>query len=129
MADPLPNSELQDSGDQRKTPRDTDATPFLGSIVGIGASAGGLEAVSELLKNLPPNTGIAFVLVRHLDPRHSILAELLGSLTRMPVIQMHGETPVEPDHVYVIPPNATMVIANRMLTLNPPEQDWSCPLN
>ena len=137
MADPLTNTEPSDSGDARaeakavgdesetgkpQSSQGVDTTPFSGWIVGIGASAGGLEAFSELLKNLPANTGMAFVLVQHLDPRHSsILAELLGSLTRMPVIQVHGETPVEPDHVYVIPPNATMVIANRILKLNPPQ--------
>src|SRR5580765_610729 len=82
-----------------------------GLVVGVGASAGGLEAFSELLRNLPPNTGMAFVLVQHLDPHHeSILADLLGNYTRMPVMQVHEDVPVKPDHVFVIPPNATMVI-------------------
>ncbi len=102
------------------------APPSCGLIVGVGASAGGLEAFSELLKNLPTDTGMAFVLVQHLDPRHgSVLAELLASWTRMPVIQVHGDIPVQHDQVYVIPPNATMVIANRMLKLNPPSESPS----
>src|ERR1700690_856983 len=80
-----------------------------GLIVGVGASAGGLEAFTELLRNLPPQTGMAFVLVQHLDPHHeSILAELLANYTRMPVVQVQGDVSVEPDHVYVMPPNATM---------------------
>src|SRR5882724_2336518 len=68
-----------------------------GLVVGIGASAGGLEAFSELLRNLPATTGMAFVLVQHLDPHHeSILADLLGNYTGMPVIQVHGNVPVRP---------------------------------
>ena len=79
-----------------------------GLIVGVGASAGGLEAFSELLRNLPADTGMAFVLVQHLDPNHaSILADLLGNYTHMPVMQVHDDVPVKPNHVYVIPPNAT----------------------
>ena len=97
-----------------------------GLVVGIGASAGGLEAVSELLRNLPAKTGIAFVLVQHLDPHHeSILADLLGNYTPMPVMQVHGDVPVKPDHVYVIPPNATMVIVDGILRVSRPLQDLS----
>jgi two-component system CheB/CheR fusion protein len=94
-----------------------------GLIVGIGASAGGLEAFSELLRHLPPQTGMAFVLVQHLDPHHeSILAELLANYTRMPVIQVLDDVRVEPDRVYVMPPNATMAIANGVLRLSRPAQ-------
>lgn len=94
--------------------------PFPGLIVGVGASAGGLEAFSELLRNLPATTGMAFVLVQHLDPRHeSILAELLGNWTAMPVIQVQHDVQVQPDHVYVIPPNATMLLTDGVLRLNP----------
>ena len=97
-----------------------------GLIVGVGASAGGLEALSELLRNLPASTGMAFVLVQHLDPHHeSILADLLGNYTRMPVMQVHGDVPVKPDRVYVIPPNATMVIVDGTLRLSRPAQDLS----
>ncbi len=90
------------------------------TVVGVGASAGGLEAFTELLKYLPAQTGMAFVLVQHLDPHHeSALAGLLSVKTAMPVLQVQGDTPVEPDRVYVIPPNSLMVIADRVLSLNP----------
>src|SRR5213594_1333049 len=93
------------SAEPRTAARGDDAVQSAGLIVGVGASAGGLEAFSELLRNLPTDTGMAFVLVQHLDPRHgSILADLLANWTRMPVIQVHDGIPVEPDHVYVIPP-------------------------
>ena len=63
------------------------------TIVGVGASAGGLEAFTELLKALPDDTGMAFVLVQHLDPHHeSILAELLTKCTSLPVRQVEGPT-------------------------------------
>jgi two-component system, chemotaxis family, CheB/CheR fusion protein len=79
-----------------------------------------------LLRNLPSDTGMAFVLVQHLDPHHaSILAELLANYTRMPVLQVHGDVPVKPDNVYVIPPNATMVIGDGVLRVSRPAQDLS----
>jgi two-component system, chemotaxis family, CheB/CheR fusion protein len=72
--------------------------------VGVGASAGGLEAFRRLLAALPAQTGMAYVLVQHLDPSHeSALAELLARATRMPVSEVKGEIAVEPDHVYVAP--------------------------
>jgi two-component system, chemotaxis family, CheB/CheR fusion protein len=90
------------------------------SIVGVGASAGGLEAFTQLLSGLPVDTGLAFVLVQHLDPRHdSILPELLSSRTRMPVVQVTEGTSVKRNHVYVIPPNTTMAISGRVLHLSP----------
>src|SRR3954471_22539924 len=76
-------------------------------IVGVGASAGGLEAFSQLLKHLPADTGMAFVLVQHLDPKHgSMLSEILGRSTKMAVVQVQDGMPVEPNRVYVIPPNS-----------------------
>ena len=87
-------------------------------VVGVGASAGGLEAFTELLRYLPPTTGMAFVFVQHLDPHHeSALPELLASRTRMQVIQVHGDTVIEPDHVYVIPPNTQMLVRDRVLRI------------
>src|SRR5256885_4632060 len=75
-------------------------------IVGIGASAGGLEAFTQLLKALPVNTGMAFILIQHLDPAHSsFLSQALGKTTSMEVLQVESGMYVEPDHVYVIPPN------------------------
>lgn len=86
-------------------------------IVGIGASAGGLEAFSQLLSELPADTGIAFVLVQHLDPRHeSQLSDVLARTAAMPVITVTDGLQVEPDHVYVIPPNADMTIGGGDVT-------------
>lgn len=87
-------------------------------VVGVGASAGGLEAFTELLRHFPPTTGLAFVLVQHLDPHHeSALPELLAGRTGMPVVQVQNDTALQPDHVYVIPPNTLMLVRNRALTL------------
>src|SRR5215470_9637467 len=82
-------------------------------IVAIGASAGGIEASTELVRALPANTGMAFVLVQHLDPtHHSILTELLAKETAMRVREVSDGLPLQPNHVYVIPPNATMSISH-----------------
>src|SRR5580698_6104863 len=87
---------------------DTSTTPGF-PVVGIGASAGGLEAFTRLLQYLPIETGMAFVLIQHLAPQHaSILASLLSRATTMPVIEVSHGTPVKPNHVYVIPPNTVM---------------------
>ena len=81
-------------------------------IVGVGASAGGLEAFTQLLKQLPADTGMAFVLIQHLDPTHtSFLREALAKATQMTVSQAEDGTRVEPNHVYVIPPDADIVDA------------------
>src|SRR5262245_42478117 len=72
-------------------------------IVGVGASAGGLEAFRQLLSHLPPETGMAFVLVQHLDPHHeSKLGDLLRAVTSMPVLETTHGLQVRPNHVYVI---------------------------
>jgi two-component system, chemotaxis family, CheB/CheR fusion protein len=87
-------------------------------IVGIGASAGGLEAATTLFKELSPVLGIAYVLVLHLDPaRKSAVTEILSRATRMPVLQVQTGMRVAPDHVYVIPPNCEMTIAESVLHL------------
>jgi len=89
-------------------------------IVGVGASAGGLEAFRSLLQKLPSNTGIAFVLIQHLDPEHeSLLTRLLSSATKMPVMEVTEGIAVEPDHVYVIPPNKALGMRNGYLHLLP----------
>ena len=92
------------------------APPF--SVVGVGASAGGLEAFTELLLHLPPDTGMAFVLVQHLDPTHgSMLPELLSSKTTMTVIEATDGLPVAPNTVYVIPAAEDMTIELGILRL------------
>jgi two-component system, chemotaxis family, CheB/CheR fusion protein len=87
-------------------------------IVGIGASAGGLEAFSELLRHLPEKTGMAFVLVQHLDPSHgSVLQEILSRTTKIPVTEVVQGVQVQPDHAYVIPANTNLTLKNGMLQL------------
>ena len=89
-------------------------------IVGVGASAGGLEAFRKLLAALPLDTGMAYVLVQHLDARHeSILAELLAKGSRMPVSEVKEDTAVEPNHVYVTPGQQDVTIQGGMLKLVP----------
>jgi two-component system, chemotaxis family, CheB/CheR fusion protein len=87
-------------------------------IVGIGASAGGLAAFTELLRGLPSDTGMAFVFVQHLDPTHAtVLTDLLSKATRMATSEVEDGTPVRPDHVYVIPPNHSLTISGGILRL------------
>ena len=84
----------------------------IGRVVGIGASAGGLEALKAFLGAMPQQTGLAFVVVVHLDPTHeSLMPELLLShVTGLSVEQARDRQPLEIDHVYVIPPNRTLTI-------------------
>src|SRR6266581_2414656 len=103
---------------KREEPQQSRRAPF--PIVGVGASAGGLEAFTQLLKTLPSRTGVAYVLVQHLDPTHeSALTELLARVTEMPVRQVTDVMPVEPDRVYVIPPKVDMTISQGILRLTP----------
>ena len=90
-------------------------------IVGIGASAGGLEALELFLRNVLPESGMAFVIVQHLDPTHKgMMVELLQRATAMKVIQVTDRTRVQPDCVYVIPPNKDMSILHGVLHLLDP---------
>ncbi|HEY5998134.1 MAG TPA: chemotaxis protein CheB [bacterium] len=92
-------------------------------IVGIGASAGGLEAFEKFFQNMPPDSGLAFVLVPHLDPTHkSIMTELLERYTKMPVQQAEGGMKVSPNRIYVIPPNKELSILNGALMLLEPKE-------
>lgn len=89
-------------------------------IVGIGASAGGLEAFTQLLNELPTDTGFGFVLVQHLDPLHeSALAKLLARATAMPVSEVTDNLRVKANHVYIIPPNTSLGIERGILKLQP----------
>jgi two-component system CheB/CheR fusion protein len=101
--------------------REDDISPPRGQpfpIVGIGASAGGLEAFKQLLDALPGDTGMAFVLVQHLDPHYqSQLTELLAPASRMPVQTVTDGMHVEQNKVYVIPENTTMALEDGMLRL------------
>jgi two-component system CheB/CheR fusion protein len=101
---------------RRITPRATTSFP----IIGLGASAGGLEALKQFLQSVPADSGMAFVIVQHLDPGHrSILTELLAKAGPMPVQEVVEGVRVEPNRVYVIPPNASMEIAHGTLKLTP----------
>ena len=93
------------------------------AIVGLGASAGGLEAFEQFFSQMPPKSGLAFVLVSHLDPGHvSILTEILQRSTAMPVLEAQDQMVVVPDTVYVIPPNRDMAIFRGALQLSVPEE-------
>ena len=108
-------------------PSSDSASPAIGSppasrfpVVGIGASAGGLDAFKQLLLHLPATTGMAFIFVQHLDPRHeSILPDLLAEATSMPVHRALDGMPLNPNHVYVIPPNSIVTVVGGNLSLTP----------
>ena len=90
-------------------------------MVGIGASAGGLEAFEHFFRACPVECGIGFVLVPHLDPKHaSLLSEILQRSTTMPVLEATDQLAVAPNHVYIIPPNREMAILNGVLQLAEP---------
>lgn len=107
------DKQLRSIDGDDKQPR---SAPF--PIVGIGASAGGLEAFNQLLAGLPPDTGMAFVLVQHLAPDHpSLLTDILSRSTAMPVLQAEDGTRIAANHVYVIPPNTCLRIDRGLLRL------------
>ncbi|MBU3154277.1 PAS domain-containing protein [Clostridium estertheticum] len=96
---------------------DTSKTDF--SIVGIGASAGGLEAMSDFLRNVPENSGLAYVIVQHMEKdSKDILVELLQVDTSMKVVQAYENISVEPDKVYIIPPNKDMTIKHNVIHIS-----------
>jgi chemotaxis methyl-accepting protein methylase len=114
-----------DNGNKRdkSSPKETPSRPesLLFPIVGIGASAGGLEALELFLQNVPDNSGIAFVIIQHLDPTHKgIMPELLQRATGMEVFQVRDRMRVKPNCVYVIPPNKDMSILHGVLHLFTP---------
>ena len=90
-------------------------------IVGIGASAGGLAALKGLFEALPNDTGAAFVVIQHLDPKHeSLTAEILTRSTTMPAVQVVDGMTVQANHVYVIPPNTYLTLDDHSFKLNKP---------
>jgi two-component system CheB/CheR fusion protein len=114
------------TGSVASTVVEGDTAPRLGPgfpIVGIGASAGGLEALEQFMGAVPKDCGVAFVVVQHLDPtRKGLMAELLQRGTSMKVVQVKDRTKVLPDHVYVIPPNKDMSILHGVLHLFEPAE-------
>lgn len=116
-ASPDPGTELELASQQAE--RTTGSFP----IVGIGASAGGLDAFKSFFSAVPENSGIAFVLVPHLDPKHkSLMAELIARQTTMPVVEASDGEFVRVNSVYIIPPNNYMVIQGGVLRLSPPPE-------
>ncbi|UQA62743.1 CheR family methyltransferase [Polyangium aurulentum] len=121
-AEPVPPAPLQDGASETTERIEVlhQQEPPLVGVVGIGASAGGFESVRAVFENLPAETGLAIVLVQHLDPtQESMLPELISNSTRRPVHQAEQGMKLEPDHVYVIPPNALMFMSGGQLTLEP----------
>ena len=89
-------------------------------VVGIGASAGGLEAFKKLITAIPHNSGMAYILVQHLHPEHeSALPEILQRVSKIPVVEISDNVHVDPDHIYVIPSNKMMVATDGVLKLSP----------
>jgi two-component system, chemotaxis family, CheB/CheR fusion protein len=87
-------------------------------VVGLGASAGGIKALKEFFASVPPATGVAYAVILHLSPDHdSRLAEVLQTTAPMPVSQVTTSTPISPDHVYVVPPNKSLSIADGIFTV------------
>jgi len=112
------SAEVPEPADRSEKTAEPSSTPLpiSPSIVGIGASAGGLEAFTQLLRALPTDTGMAFVLVQHLEPKHeSVLTTLLARATKMPVREVREGMGVEPNHVYVIPANADLSLLDGLL--------------
>jgi two-component system CheB/CheR fusion protein len=111
-AEPLPSAALLDDG--------AAITVRQVRVVALGASAGGLEAFLELISAIPVDSGLAFVLVQHLDPRHaSMLAGILAGATAIPVQEVADGMPIERDHIYVMPPDTQMTVAGGLLRLVP----------
>ena len=88
-------------------------------VVGIGASAGGLDAFKKLLKAIPEDSGMAYILVQHLDPAHeSVLPDLLQRVTKIPVQEITNNIQVAPDHIYIIPSNKLLTATDGILQLS-----------
>lgn len=99
-------------------------------VVALGASAGGLEAVSEFLAALPERGEVAYVVVQHLDPSHkSLLAEIWGKRTTLPVLSIQDGVLIEPEHVYVIPPNTTLTVEDGRFKLTPRQPGQHHPVD
>ncbi len=105
--------------ENKSLPSGSAPMPF--PIVGIGASAGGLEALEQFFQNVPEGSGLAFVVIQHLDPNHAgIMPELLQRITKMKVLQATDRLKVKPNFVYVIPPNKSLSLFNGSLHLFDP---------
>ena len=107
-----------------KTKKQINSSTLQFPVVGIGASAGGLEALKQFLKALPANTGMAFVFIQHLNPNHvSILPEILERLSPIPVQHVTDQVHIEPDHLYIVPENKVVTTTDGVLQLEPRSKD------
>ena len=89
-------------------------------VVGVGASAGGMDAFKSLVKAIPEHSGMAFILVQHLAPQfESILPDILQKSTSLPVLEITDHIKVHPDHIYVIPSNKILIANDGVLELKP----------
>lgn len=110
--------------DKNSSPPSDDDVTLNFPVVALGASAGGLAAMNDFFQELPDSTGMAFVVVQHLAPdQDSELAAILQRSTPMTVAQIKSSTPLLPNHVYVIPPNAVLSVQDRCVHLSKPSQD------
>jgi two-component system CheB/CheR fusion protein len=115
----MENYSFNKQGDKKKNAENTEFQPVDFPVVGIGASAGGLEALQEFFKNMPPNPGVAFVIVQHLSPDYkSLMDELLARYTKMAIHRVEDGMLVEENHIYLIPPRMNMTIFHGKLLLN-----------
>ncbi|MEM7472021.1 MAG: CheR family methyltransferase [Pseudomonadota bacterium] len=111
-----------------KKKKDAPAKVELPVIVGIGSSAGGLEAIRELAASLPLDNGCAYVIVQHMSPQHkSLLTSLIATETGLQVVDIVDDTVPEPDVIYVTPPRADVIMSEGKLRLLPPSEDLGKP--
>ncbi len=128
MEESLDNAD--NPNDDVKTPVGSKSAPKI--VVGIGASAGGLEALEQVFEGMPADTGIAFVVIQHLSPDfESMMDELLVRKTSMPVLMAVDQMTVEADSIYLIPPKKEMIISDGKLLLKDkdPDKGLSLPIN
>ena len=113
------NPSERDLGDKPHDAVEPHASASL-PIVGLGGSAGSIPALQSFFRTMPPDSGMAFVVILHLSPDHeSTLAEVLQQSTPMPVVQVHDKEPVKPNCVYVIPPGKALASLDGQLRLEP----------
>lgn len=118
--------EVRDATKTRTRTVRPEVAPY---VVGIGASAGGLEALEHFFENIPKESGMAFVVVQHLSPDFkSLMDEILGRRTELPIHLVENGMMVEPDHVYLIPPKKEMIISGDRLLLSERDRDQELAL-
>lgn len=106
---------MADTNEMREKEKCSSDLPL---VIGIGASAGGLEALQQFFQNMPGNSGLCFVVIQHLSPDYkSLMADILGKHTEMNVLQAENGMEVKPDTVYLIPPKNNMTLKEGRLYL------------